>query len=94
MSSRIRFTAKRVILAALVLAGMVLLALPIVALAGRVIGLSMFLVSVFFLPATLLVLGWFVFSVWGRPYLRAWHISRIRHARHLREAVERGRSQE
>ncbi len=55
-------------------------------------GISMFVVSVFFLPAVAVVLGWFVFSVWGKAYFRAWHIRRIRNARYLREAIERGRS--
>lgn len=56
-----------------------------------VTGVSSFLVSVLFLPAAVLVLAWFVFSVWGKAYLRAWHIRRIRNARDLREAIERGR---
>jgi hypothetical protein len=29
-----------------------------------------------------------------RPYLRAWHINRIRQARHLLDAVERGKNRE
>lgn len=57
-------------------------------------GISMFVVSVFFLPVALLVLGWFVMSVWGKAYLRAWHIRRLRNARYLREAMERGRTEE
>ncbi|HLW53752.1 MAG TPA: hypothetical protein VKW06_13010 [Candidatus Angelobacter sp.] len=57
-----------------------------------VTGLSAFVICVFFLPAVFGVLGWFVMSVWGRVYLRAWHIRRIRNARYMREAIERGRS--
>jgi hypothetical protein len=55
-------------------------------------GISMFLVSAFFLPTVVVVLGWFLFSVWGKVYFRAWHIRRIRNARDLKEATERGRS--
>lgn len=58
---------------------------------GRLVtGVSSFVVSVLFLPVVVLVLLWFVFSVWGKAYLRAWHIRRIRSARDLREAIERG----
>ena len=87
MNARTRFLIKA-------LAGVVVIALaffffrPVVQV---VAGVSSFLVSVLFLPAVVLVLAWFVFSVWGKAYLRAWHIRRIRSARDLREAIERGR---
>jgi hypothetical protein len=44
------------------------------------------------LPLTFITLIKFVYSLWGRIYFRAWHIRRIRNARQLREAVERGRN--
>lgn len=87
MNARTRFLIKA-------LAGVVVIALaflffrPVVQVLA---GVSSFLVSVLFLPALVLVLAWFVFSVWGKAYLRAWHIRRIRSARDLREAIERGR---
>ncbi len=94
MNTRLRRLGKIVISVALILAVIILLGPAMAAILGRLVGLSMFLVSVLFLPAFVLILGWFVFFVWGRTYLRAWHIRRIRSARQLREAVERGRSQE
>jgi hypothetical protein len=85
MTTRNKLVAQGALLMLLIIGGFVLF--------GKAIAdLSMFLVSVFFLPAAIAVLGWFVFSVWGRTYLRAWHIRRIRNARYLREAVERGRT--
>jgi hypothetical protein len=94
MSSGIRVAAKIVILVALILAVVILFGSTIGAIIWHVIGFSTFLVSVFFLPVLFLVLGWFIYSVWAKTYLRAWHITRIRNARHLREAVERGERQE
>ena len=87
MSVRTRFLIKA-------LAGVVVIAFAFLffrPILEVVTGVSSFLVSVLFLPASVLVLAWFVFSVWGKAYLRAWHIRRIRNARDLREAIERGR---
>jgi hypothetical protein len=61
-------------------------------LAGT-ISLLAFLVSVLFLPAVLFVLGWFAYSVFLKRYVRARRIAKIRNARYLREAVERGDSE-
>lgn len=57
----------------------------------RLAGVSMFLVNVLALPLILLVLLWFVYRLWGKPYFRAWHIARIRNARYMKEAVTRGK---
>ncbi|HEY6305602.1 MAG TPA: hypothetical protein VI488_03970 [Candidatus Angelobacter sp.] len=54
--------------------------------------LAAWIFSVVVLPLALITLIAFVYSVWGKPYFRAWHIHRIRNARSLREAVERGRT--
>lgn len=82
-------TRSRVLIRALVLT----LIIAVILFFGRaILDVSMFLISVLLLPVLFLVLGWFIFSVWGRTYLRAWHIRRIRNARDLREAVERGRN--
>jgi hypothetical protein len=62
---------------------------PIVSLIGKVIDLSMFLVAVSVLPSIVIALGWFVYSVWGRAYFRAWHINHLRSARLLKEASRR-----
>ena len=63
---------------------------PIVSLIGKVIDLSMFLVAVSVLPLVVLALGWFIYSVWGKAYFRAWHINHLRNARLLKEASRRG----
>ncbi len=94
MNTRIRRVGKIVILVALILAAIILFGPAMATALGDLIGFSAFLLSVSFLPVLFLVLGWFVYTVWGKTYLRAWHIRRIRNERHLREAVERGRSQE
>lgn len=81
-------TRSRVLIRGLILA----LIIAVILFFGRgILDVSMFLTSVLLFPALFLVLGWFIFSVWGRTYLRAWRIRRIRNARDLREAVERGR---
>jgi membrane protein implicated in regulation of membrane protease activity len=56
--------------------------------------LAAWIFSALALPLVLITLVAFVYSVWGKPYLRAWRIRRIRNARQLREAVERGRIEE
>jgi hypothetical protein len=45
------------------------------------------LVILLLVPALTLV--WFVFTVWGRAYYRAWHIQRIRNSREMRRVVLR-----
>jgi hypothetical protein len=46
------------------------------------------------LPLMFFALMKFAYSVFLRPYLRAWHINRIRNARHLKEAIRRGHTGE
>jgi hypothetical protein len=45
------------------------------------------LVILLLVPALTLV--WFVFTVWGKAYYRAWHIQRIRNSREMRRVVLR-----
>jgi hypothetical protein len=63
-----------------------------VGLATALVYLVAFLFAIAALPLGFLWLAMFVYSVFLRPYFRAWHINRIRNARHLREAVNRGRT--
>lgn len=49
------------------------------------------LVVLLLVPA--LTLMWFVFTVWGRAYYRAWHIQRIRNSREMRRVVLRDQQQ-
>jgi hypothetical protein len=53
-----------------------------------------YLFAVIMLPLMFFALFKFGYSVFMRPYLRAWNINRIRNARHLKEAVRRGRREE
>jgi hypothetical protein len=53
-----------------------------------------YLFAVVALPLMFFALMKFFYSVFMRPYLRAWHINRIRNARHLQDAIRRGRAEE
>ncbi len=48
-----------------------------------------YLFAVVMLPLMFFALMKFAYSVFMRPYLRAWHINRIRNARHLKEVIRR-----
>jgi membrane protein implicated in regulation of membrane protease activity len=65
----------------------------LVLVAARAIGILMFLVNVLLPLAVLIVLGWFVYFVFLKKYLRARRIEAIRNARYTKEAVERGDSE-
>jgi hypothetical protein len=54
-----------------------------------VIYLAAYLFAIVVVPLGGFWLFMFVYSVFLRPYLRAWHINRIRNARALREALHR-----
>jgi hypothetical protein len=60
-------------------------------LMSALLSLFAFLLIVFVLPAVAIWLSGFAYSRLLRPYVRAWRINRIRNARYLREAVERGK---
>ena len=53
-----------------------------------------YLFAVVMLPLMFFALMKFAYSVFLRPYVRAWHINRIRNARHLKEVIRRGRREE
>jgi hypothetical protein len=89
MAKAIKLSVRNATLLLLAVATIVFFWRPIVSLIGGVIDLSMFLVAVTFLPLMVLVLGWFVYSVWGKAYYRAWHINHLRSARLLKEAANR-----
>jgi hypothetical protein len=59
--------------------------------AGTVYVLA-YLFAVVMLPLMFFALARFAYSVFLRPYLRAWHINRIRNARYLKDVIRRGRS--
>ena len=49
-----------------------------------------FVLIVVVVPVATFWLFSFAYSVVAKPYVRAWRINRIRNARYLREAMERG----
>jgi hypothetical protein len=61
--------------------------------AGAVYVLA-YLFAVVMLPLMLFALLKFAYSLFVRPYLRVWHINRIRNARYLKEVIRRGHREE
>jgi MFS family permease len=53
-----------------------------------------YLFSVVMLPLMFFALMRFAYSLFFRPYLRAWHINRIRNARYLKEVIRRGQRED
>jgi len=53
-----------------------------------------YLFAVVMLPLMFYALIRFAYSVFLRPYLRAWHIHRIRNARYMNDVIRRGRRKE
>jgi hypothetical protein len=49
-----------------------------------------YVVLVLAVPLVLFTLFRFFYSLWLKPWYRAWHINRIRQARYLREVIDRG----
>lgn len=49
-----------------------------------------YLFAVVMLPLMFYALMRFAYSVFLRPYLRAWHINRIRNARYMKDVIRRG----
>ena|ERR1700742_3062783 len=53
-----------------------------------------YLFAIFMLPLMLFALLKFGYSVFARPFVRAWHINRIRNKRQLKEVLQRSRQEE
>jgi hypothetical protein len=49
-----------------------------------------YLFAVVMLPLMFYALMRFAYSVFLRPYLRAWHINRIRNNRYMKDVIRRG----
>ncbi|HEY1525218.1 MAG TPA: hypothetical protein VGH51_03180 [Candidatus Angelobacter sp.] len=58
-------------------------------LAASVVYVFAYLFAVVMLPLMFFALMRFAYSLFLRPYLRAWHINRIRNARYMKEAIRR-----
>jgi hypothetical protein len=59
-------------------------------LVTAILYLAAYLFVILALPLGALWLFMFVYSLFLRPWVRAWHINRIRNARLLQEVLERG----
>jgi hypothetical protein len=53
-----------------------------------------YLFAIIALPLMAFALIRFAYSLFLRPYLRVWHINRIRNARHLKEVMSRSHKQD
>jgi membrane protein implicated in regulation of membrane protease activity len=65
--------------------------------AGIAVGavyLLAYLFAVVMLPLIFFTLMKFAYSVFLRPFVRVWHINRIRSKRQLKEVLQRGREEE
>ena len=65
--------------------------------AGLVLGtiyLLAYLFAVVMLPLIFFTLMKFAYSVFARPFVRAWHINRIRNKRYMKEVIRRGRTKD
>jgi hypothetical protein len=63
-------------------------------IAADILYLLAYLFAVVMLPLMLFALLRFAYMLFLRPYLRVWHINRIRNARHLKEVIRRGQREE
>lgn len=61
-------------------------------LVAAIINVAAYVFTIVVLPLGALWLLMFVYSLFLKPWLRAWHINRIRNARALQEVLDRGRS--
>ena len=59
--------------------------------AASVVYVLAYLFAVVMLPLMFYALMRFAYSVFLRPYLRAWHINRIRNARYMKDVIRRGK---
>jgi hypothetical protein len=58
-------------------------------IAAGVIDILAYLFAVVMLPLMFYALMRFAYTVFLRPYLRAWHINRIRNARYMKDVIQR-----
>jgi hypothetical protein len=61
-----------------------------VGVAADVVYVLAYLFAVVMLPLMFYALMRFAYSVFLRPYLRAWHINRIRNNRYMKDVIRRG----
>lgn len=62
-----------------------------VGIAASIVYFLAYLFAVVMLPLMFYALMRFAYSVFLRPYIRAWRINRIRNARYMNDVIRRGR---
>lgn len=62
-----------------------------VGIAAGIVYVLAYLFAVVMLPLMFYALMRFAYSVFLRPYLRVWHINRIRNARYMKDVIQRSR---
>jgi len=60
-----------------------------VGVAAATVYVLAYLFAVVMLPLMFFALARFAYSVFLRPYLRAWHINRIRNTRYMKDVIRR-----
>jgi hypothetical protein len=65
-----------------------------VGLALGAVYLLAYLFAVVMLPLIFFTLMKFAYSVFARPFVRAWHINRIRNRRYMKEVIHRSRTED
>jgi uncharacterized membrane protein YqgA involved in biofilm formation len=91
MAATMKPAVKRIVIALLAIVAIYFVGRLILTLIWRLFSFTMFLVQVLLPMLVLAALVWFVYRVWGRSHFRARKIDRIRNARYLKEAVDRGK---
>lgn len=61
-------------------------------IAAGIVYVLAYLFAVVMLPLMFFALMRFAYSLFLRPYLRAWHINRIRNQRYMKDVIRRGQS--
>jgi len=101
MLARKRWWAQRVILIVLILVAMFMLRPYLASALGASVGVALgavyllaYLFAVVMLPLMFFALIKFAYSVFARPFVRAWHINRIRNRRYMKEVIRRSRTED
>jgi hypothetical protein len=101
MLARKRWWAQRAILLVLVVVAVFVLRPYLASALGAGAGVALgvvyllaYLFAVVMLPLMFFTLIRFAYSVFARPFVRAWHINRIRNRRYMKEVIRRSRTEE
>jgi membrane protein implicated in regulation of membrane protease activity len=96
-----RWWAQRAILLVLIVVAVFVLRPYLASALGAGAGLALgavyflaYLFAVVMLPLMVFTLMRFAYSVFARPFVRAWHINRIRNKRYMKEVIGRSRTED